>query len=71
MHMMVFADDIGTQLLHGVFSWQFLQFLVTLVIAFGFVLTSAAFFSYADSGHTRKHCGNNSDLSAREWYWSA
>lgn len=49
MHMMMFADDnIGTQLLHGVFSWQFLQFLVTLVIAFGFVLTSAAFFSYAD-----------------------
>src|SRR3984893_10441425 len=46
--MMVFADDVGTQLLQGVFSWQFLQFVVTFVVAFGFVLTSAAFLSYVD-----------------------
>ena len=48
MCMTVFADDVGTQLLQGVFSWQFLQFVVTFVVAFGFVLTSATFLSYVD-----------------------
>ena len=48
MCMTVFADDVGTQLLQGVFSWQFLQFVVTFVFAFGFVLTSATFLSYVD-----------------------
>ncbi|TMF44921.1 MAG: NADH-quinone oxidoreductase subunit NuoH [Chloroflexi bacterium] len=46
--MTVFANDVGTQLLQGVFSWQFLQFVVTFVVAFGFVLTSATFLSYVD-----------------------
>ncbi len=37
----VFADNIGTQLLNGIFSWQFLQFIVAFLSFFGFVLTSA------------------------------
>ena len=48
MCMTVFANNVGTQLLQGVFSWQFLQFVVTFVVAFGFVLTSATFLSYVD-----------------------
>src|SRR2546421_7127826 len=48
MCMTVFAADVGTQLLQGIFSWQFLQFVVTFVFAFGFVLTSAAFLQYVD-----------------------
>lgn len=48
MYMLVFADIVGMQLIQGIFSWQFLQFVVMFVCAFGFVLTSAAFFSYAD-----------------------
>lgn len=37
----VFADNIGTQLLNGIISWQFLQFIVAFLSFFGFVLTSA------------------------------
>ncbi len=48
MCMTVFANDVGMQLLQGIFSWQFLQFVVTFVFAFGFVLTSAAFLQYVD-----------------------
>ena len=48
MCMTVFANNVGTQLLQGVFSWQFLQFVVTFVVAFGFVLTNAMFLSYVD-----------------------
>src|SRR2546421_169612 len=48
MCMTVFAADVGMQLLQGIFSWQFLQFVVTFVFAFGFVLTSAAFLQYVD-----------------------
>ncbi|GAC1349540.1 MAG: NADH-quinone oxidoreductase subunit NuoH [Ktedonobacteraceae bacterium] len=44
----LFADDIGSQLLHGIFSWQFLQFLVAFVSFFGFVLTSAALLVLAE-----------------------
>ena len=32
MHFsVVFNDDIGTQLYNGIFSWQFLQFLVAFL----------------------------------------
>ena len=48
MCMTVFANDVAMQLLQGIFSWQFLQFVVTFVFAFGFVLTSAAFLQYVD-----------------------
>jgi NADH-quinone oxidoreductase subunit H len=37
----VLGDDIGSQLLHGIFSWTFLQFLIAFLSFFGFVLTSA------------------------------
>ena len=45
---MVIADDIGTQLFNGIFSWQFLQFLVAFLSSFGFVLTSALLLVLAE-----------------------
>jgi NADH-quinone oxidoreductase subunit H len=48
MYTLVFADGIGSQLLHGIISWQFLQFVVTLICIFGFVLTSAALLVFAE-----------------------
>jgi NADH-quinone oxidoreductase subunit H len=45
---MVSGDDIGTQLLHTIISWDFLQFVVTLLSVIGFVLTSAALLVYAE-----------------------
>ncbi|HET9922061.1 MAG TPA: complex I subunit 1 family protein, partial [Ktedonobacteraceae bacterium] len=49
MHIaIVFGDDIGSQLLHGIFSWAFLQFLVTFLSYFGFVLTSAVILVLAE-----------------------
>ena len=45
---LVMSDDVGTELLHGILSWQFLQFLVALVSFFGFMLTSAMVLSLAD-----------------------
>jgi NADH-quinone oxidoreductase subunit H len=38
---MIIGDDIGTQLLHGILSWDFLQFVVAFLLIFGFVSTSA------------------------------
>ncbi len=48
MYTLVFADDIGSQLLHGIISWDFLQFIVALASIFGFVLTSAAILVFAE-----------------------
>ena len=48
MYTLVFADNIGSQLLHGIISWQFLQFVVTVLSVFGFVLTSAALLVFAE-----------------------
>src|SRR5437764_11044397 len=49
MHFsVVFNDDIGTQLYNGIFSWQFLQFLVAFLSFFGFVLTSAVILILAE-----------------------
>jgi NADH-quinone oxidoreductase subunit H len=45
---MVIADDIGTQLFNGIFSWQFLQFLVAFLSLFGFVMTSALILVLAE-----------------------
>src|SRR6266851_9117561 len=39
------TDDIGSQLLHGIFSWTFLQFLIAFLSFFGFALTSAIILS--------------------------
>jgi NADH-quinone oxidoreductase subunit H len=44
----VLADDIGTQLVHTIISWQFLQFVVAFLSIFGFVLTSAIILVLAE-----------------------
>src|SRR5438270_2334931 len=44
----ILADDIGSQLLHGIISWQFLQFVVAFLSIFGFVLTSATLLVLAE-----------------------
>ncbi|HJT59311.1 MAG TPA: NADH-quinone oxidoreductase subunit H, partial [Ktedonobacteraceae bacterium] len=42
MHIAHFVSgDLGTQLFNGIFSAQFLQFIVAFLSFFGFVLTSA------------------------------
>src|SRR5438094_8794249 len=41
MYTVIMADNIGSQLIHGVISWSFLQFIITFISIFGFVLTSA------------------------------
>src|SRR5438876_1376848 len=49
MHISILlGDDIGTELLHGIFSWTFLQFLVTFLFAFLFPITSAAVINYLE-----------------------
>lgn len=48
MHTILIADDVGSQLLHGIFSMAFLQFIVALASIFGFVLTSAAILVFAE-----------------------
>jgi NADH-quinone oxidoreductase subunit H len=40
MHIVI-ADDLGSQLLNGIFSLTFLQFIIAFISFFGFVLTSA------------------------------
>lgn len=44
----IFADNIGTQLLNGIISLQFLQFLIAAVSFIGFVMTSAALLVYVE-----------------------
>lgn len=44
----IFGDDLGSQLLNGIFSWQFLQFIVAFLSYFGFVLTSAILLILAE-----------------------
>ena len=49
MHVSILlGDDVGTQLLHGIFSWDFLQFVVAFVSFFGFILTSAVILILAE-----------------------
>ncbi len=49
MHVaLVLGDDIVSQLIHGIFSWQFLQFLIVFVSYFGFVMTSAVILILAE-----------------------
>ncbi|HTK05825.1 MAG TPA: complex I subunit 1 family protein [Ktedonobacteraceae bacterium] len=43
-----FADWWGPQLLHGIISWDFLQFVVAFLTTFGFVLTSATILVLAE-----------------------
>jgi NADH-quinone oxidoreductase subunit H len=42
------ADDIGSQLLNGIISWSFLQFIIAFLSFFGFVLTSAIILILAE-----------------------
>lgn len=42
------ADDVGTQLLHGILSWDFLQFVVAFLSIFGLILTSAVILILAE-----------------------
>src|SRR6266487_2292458 len=44
----VMADDIGSQLINGIISWSFLQFIIAFLSFFGFVLTSAIILSLAE-----------------------
>ncbi|GAC1384246.1 MAG: NADH-quinone oxidoreductase subunit NuoH [Ktedonobacteraceae bacterium] len=49
MHISILlGDDIGSQLLHGIFSWEFLQFVVALISTFGFIMTSAVILILAE-----------------------
>jgi len=42
------ADDIGSQLINGIISWSFLQFIIVFLSFFGFVLTSAIILILAE-----------------------
>src|SRR5258708_5958942 len=49
MHIMtVLGDSLGNQLFNGIFSLQFLQFLIAFLSYFGFVLTSAIILILAE-----------------------
>ncbi len=49
MHVSILlGDNLGSQLLNGIFSWQFLQFLVAFLSIFGFVMTSAIILILAE-----------------------
>ena len=41
-------SDLGTEILQGIISWQFLQFIVAFLSIFGFVLTSATILVLAE-----------------------
>src|SRR2546421_3700110 len=49
MSTMLLADNVWwTQLLNGIFSWAFLQFLVAFLSIFGFIMTSAMILILAE-----------------------
>jgi NADH-quinone oxidoreductase subunit H len=48
MYKVILADNIGSQLFNGIFSWSFLQFIIAFLSFFGFVLTSAVFLILAE-----------------------
>src|SRR5438105_14597023 len=49
MHISILlGDNVGSQLLNGIFSLQFLQFIVAFLSFFGFVLTSAVILILAE-----------------------
>ena len=48
MYKVIMADDIGSQLINGIISWSFLQFIVAFLSFFGFVLTSAIILILAE-----------------------
>jgi NADH-quinone oxidoreductase subunit H len=48
MHTGIIADNIGNQLINGIISWSFLQFVIFFISVFGFVLTSAVILILAE-----------------------
>src|SRR6266566_1027662 len=48
MYKVIMADNIGSQLINGIFSWSFLQFIIAFLSFFGFVLTSAIILVLAE-----------------------
>jgi NADH-quinone oxidoreductase subunit H len=44
----IVLSDLGTQIVQGILSWQFLQFVVAFLSFFGFVLTSATLLVLAE-----------------------
>jgi len=48
MYKVIIADNIGSQLINGIFSWSFLQFIIAFLSFFGFVLTSAIILVLAE-----------------------
>src|SRR5881398_2750359 len=48
MYTLIMADDIGSQLINGIISWSFLQFIIAFLSFFGFVLTSAVILILAE-----------------------
>ncbi len=48
MHYSIVLSDLGSDLFNGIFSLQFLQFIVALICFFGFVLTSAVILILAE-----------------------
>ena len=48
MHTVIMADNIGSQLIYGIISWSFLQFIFFFISVFGFVLTSAIILILAE-----------------------
>ncbi|MEO8952949.1 MAG: complex I subunit 1 family protein [Ktedonobacteraceae bacterium] len=48
MHYSIVLSDLGSDLFNGIFSWQFLQFIVAFICFFGFVLTSAVILILAE-----------------------
>ncbi len=47
VHLLL-GDDVGTQLLQGILSWQFLQFVVAFLSVFGFIMTGAVILILAE-----------------------
>src|SRR5579885_980397 len=48
MNTIVIADNVINQLLQGIFSWSFLQFVVAFLSFFGFIMTSAVILILAE-----------------------
>ena len=48
MYYSIVLSDLGSDLFNGIFSWQFLQFIVAFICFFGFVLTSAVILILAE-----------------------
>src|SRR2546428_9395851 len=48
MYKVIMADNIGSQLINGIISWSFLQFIIAFLSFFGFVFTSAIILILAE-----------------------